>query len=175
MVVEYIESCSSLKHMLNSAQNDDVFQALSHLEMPALILEWANEIATLPVHVVEPSQVLFHHIFKASIQIGNPEAFVTFANKAYDKFGVSPKFRTIASSLRAIIHSRNISQIAHLATSLVELCPKELVDILTVLDEELTQVGIARPQSLTAPARLSNPSTLDIASYISRRLGPTTS
>lgn len=169
-VVQMIEKCTSLKYQLNTAQNEDVLKALIRLEMPSVMLDWEEALVNSTTHVVEPSSTVFEIVAQASLNIGKPERFVEFCSKSSDKYGALPPMHAISKVIRAVCSTRDLDRTLYISSPLASLFSHDPTTVLLILDDELAQIGVRRPHSLPSPKDLANPSTLDIPSYISRRL-----
>lgn len=169
-IVDILTNCGAVKFSLSAPQNDEIMQSIMLLPMPTVLLDWVEELIAHPSHVAEPTPALYLHSANASLATNNPERFVELVSKSSDKYGTIPPIATAISVVRSVLSTGDRNRVLYIAAPLLALYPHESKQLLTMLDRELSAIGVHRPKGVPSPS-LANPQTLDIASYVSRRLG----
>lgn len=172
-IVDILKTCGSIKFSLTAPQNDEIMQALMKLPMPTVLLDWTEELIAHPSHVAEPTPTLYHLAATASLDTNTPERFVALVSKASDKYGTLPPLATSSAVVRSICTTHDLNRILFISAPLISLYPQEAQSLLAMIDRELSAIDVPRPKGVPSPSQFSNPSTVDVPSYLARRLGLT--
>lgn len=170
-IVHLIKNCGAVKLSLSSSQNDEVMLSLARLPMFSVLLDWIEDLIAHPSHVAEPSNTLYKLASVAALALNRPERFVSIVTKSSDKYGSLPPLSFTMQVVRSVCSTGDRSLILYISAPLIALYPYAATEALSTLDEELNRFGILSPKGVPSPRELANPSTLDIPSYISRRMG----